>query len=72
MEVFLIAIIVSIVLRYVSGFIIKLYVSLDKTDHDLNKSFIFNAAALIYIINTGLIFINGSVLAALIIKTYLL
>lgn len=72
MYIFIIAILISFVLRYISGFVVKLYLSLEKTEKELSDSFIFNICVLTYVINTGLIVINVTVLASLLIKTYLL
>jgi hypothetical protein len=72
MVIFFIAIIISIVLRFLSGIVVRFYISLNKSKDDLDKSFIFNLSALVYVLNTGLIFINSSILFAIIIKTYLL
>lgn len=72
MEIFLIAILISIVLRFLSSAVIKLYVMMDKSTEELSKSFLFNIAVLTYVLNNGLLIINGSILSALIIKTYLL
>jgi hypothetical protein len=72
MSIFLIAILISFVLILLSSSVLKFYLSLNKTDEELGKSFFFNAAVLMYLINTGLIFINSAVLVALVINTYLL
>lgn len=72
MQVFIIAILISVVLKFLSGIVVRSYISLNKTEQELSHSFFFNLAALIYVINSGLILINGTVLAALAIKTYLL
>ena len=72
MVIFSIAIIISIVLRFLSGIVVRFYLSLNKSKDDLDSSFIFNLSALVYVLNTGLIFINSSILFAMIIKTYLL
>ena len=72
MSIFLIAIIISFVLILLSSSVLKFYIGLDKTDEELGKSFFFNAAVLLYLINVGLIFINSAVLVALVINTYIL
>jgi magnesium-transporting ATPase (P-type) len=71
MDIFIIAILISIVLRSISGFVVNLYLSLDNKEH-LHSSLMFNVSVLVYVINTGLILINTTILAALAIKTYLL
>ncbi len=72
MQIFIIATLVSFVLKFVSLIVISFYKDAEKSDEELSDSFIFNLAVLIYVINTGLILINGSILLALIIKTYLI
>lgn len=72
MDTFAIAILISIVLKYLSGIVVRLYLSKDKTPEELSKSIVFNLAVLSFVINDGLILINGSILAALMIKTYIL
>jgi hypothetical protein len=71
MYIFLIAILISLVIRWVARQVVNFYIDMDLPSDELEKSFVFNVAVILYVINSGLIWINSAVLAALIIKPYL-
>jgi hypothetical protein len=47
------------------------YVNMGKTNEELSNNFIFSAAALAYGLNTAMLYVNITVLAALFLKQYL-
>ena len=72
MKIFIIAILIGIMIQSVSNIIMNIYHYLGIKEETLSGSLIYNSAALVYVLNRGVMIINVTILGALIIKHYIL
>jgi hypothetical protein len=72
MKIFIIAILIGIMIQSVSNIIMNIYHYLGIKKETLSGSLIYNSAALVYVLNRGVMIINVTILGALIIKHYIL
>ena len=72
MLIFFIAILIACVVRWISTFIVSVYVGLEKTDEEMGKSFLFNVAVVFYIISTVTLYVSVAIILAYGVKTLFL
>jgi hypothetical protein len=72
MKIFIIAILIGIMIQSLSNIIMNIYHYLGIKEETLSGSLIYNSAALVYVLNRGVMIINVTILGALIIKHYIL
>lgn len=72
MKIFIIAILIGIMVQSLSKMIMSIYHYLGIKEETLSSSLIYNSAALVYVLNRGVMIINVTILGALIVKHYIL
>lgn len=72
MSIFLIAILLSLMVRWISQYLVLIYMEMGKTEKELNKSFIFNASVTCYLVSSGILYVNVTVLSAFLVRFYFL
>lgn len=72
MKIFVIAILIGIMVQSLSKIIMNIYHYLGIKEETLSGSLIYNSAALVYVLNRGVMIINATILGALIVKHYIL
>lgn len=72
MRIFLIAILIGLVIRYISAFVVNRYVKSKQSDEQLLAKPGFNIVLVIYLVNGLMLQINVAILIALAIKEYIL